>query len=330
MTTSELGHVTFTRGGQDESRHTVHAAAVTPDGRVLASCGDPELLSFPRSSSKPVQALPLALAAPDLPQDELAIACASHSGTPEHLAVVLRLLERSGSSVADLRCGTHPPFDTGAATDLVRRGQAPTPLHHNCSGKHAGMLLTCVRLGWPKDTYTDPAHPLQVQIRQLHADLAGVQLSAVHAGTDGCSVPAFALPLHGAARIFARLAAASGEHAGALGRIFGAMTAHPFLIAGPGRLDTTLMPLVPGLAAKMGAEAFYGLALRDTPHGPLGVAFKVLDGGERARPHMALALLEALGVPTTAALRELAPATHFNWAGREVGTVEVHLPLRWA
>ncbi|WP_407542810.1 asparaginase (plasmid) [Deinococcus radiomollis] len=329
-TTSEAGHVTFTRGGQDESRHTVHAAAVTPEGRLLASCGDPELLSFPRSSSKPVQALPLALAAPDLPQDELALACASHSGTPEHLAVVRRLLERSGSSVADLRCGTHPPFDADAAADLIRRGEVPTPLHHNCSGKHAGMLLACVRLGWSKSGYTDPAHPLQLQIRQLHADLAGVPLSAVHAGTDGCSVPAFALPLRGTARIFARLASGGGEYGEALGRVFGAMTGHPSLIAGPGRLDTTLMPLVPGLAAKMGAEAFYGLALRDTPHGPLGVAFKVLDGGERARPHMALALLEALGVPITAAVRELAPATHFNWAGREVGTVKVHLPLHWA
>ncbi|MGY2894866.1 asparaginase [Deinococcus sp. UYEF24] len=330
MTTSELGHVTFTRGGQDESRHAVHAAVVTPDGELLASCGDPELLSFPRSSSKPVQALPLALALPDLPQDELAVACASHSGTPEHLAVVQRLLERSGSSVADLRCGAHPPFDAGAAAELIRQGQAPTPLHHNCSGKHAGMLLACQALGWPKDGYTDPDHPLQLRIRELHAELAGVPQSAVHAGTDGCSVPAFALPLHGTARIFARLASASGAHAGALARIFGAMTTHPFLIAGPGRLDTTLMPLVPGLAAKMGAEAFYGLALQDTPHGPLGVAFKVLDGGERARPHMALALLEALGVPTADAARELAPATHYNWAGREVGTVQVHLPLRWA
>jgi L-asparaginase II len=330
MTTSEVGHVTFTRGGQAESQHTVHAAVVTPGGDLLASCGDPELLTFPRSSSKPVQALPLALAVPDLPQDELAIACASHAGTPEHLAVVRRLLERSGSTVADLRCGTHPPFDADAAAELIRQGQAPTPLHHNCSGKHAGMLLACQRLGLPKDSYTDPAHPLQVQIRQLHADLAGVHLDAVHAGTDGCSVPAFALPLQGTARMFARLAAASGPHAEALGRIFGAITGHPFLIAGPGRLDTTLMPLVPGLAAKMGAEAFYGLSLRGSPHGPLGVAFKIFDGGERARPHMALALLEALGLPITAALRELAPATLDNWAGREVGTVQVHLPLRWA
>ncbi len=108
------------------------------------------------------------------------------------------------------------------------------------------------------------------------------------------------------------------------------MAARPFLIAGPGRLDTTLMPLVPGLASKMGAEAFFGLALRDSPHGPLGVAFKVLDGGERARPYVTVALLEALGVPVTPDLRALAPLTQHNWAGLPVGEVDVQLPLQWA
>ncbi|GGR38305.1 hypothetical protein GCM10008957_54340 [Deinococcus ruber] len=201
-----------------------------------------------------MQALPLALAVPDLPHDELAIACASHAGTPAHLAVVARLLARSGSTAADLRCGTHPPFDPDAAADLIRHGHAPTPLHHNCSGKHAGMLLACVRLGWPREGYTEPSHPVQRRIRELHAQLAGVPQEAVVAGTDGCSVPAFALPLQATARIFAALASPGGAHAGGLERIFQAMTAHPFLIAGPGRLDTTLMPLVPGLAAKMGPK----------------------------------------------------------------------------
>ncbi|PNY79546.1 asparaginase [Deinococcus koreensis] len=327
MTLPEPGQVTYTRAGLAESRHEVHLAVVDARGDLWAGCGDPDLLSFPRSSSKPVQALPLALAAPELPQDELAIACASHAGTPGHLAVVRRLLERSGSAEGDLRCGSHPPFDPGAAADLIRRGEAPTPLHHNCSGKHAGMLLACALLGWPREGYTQPDHPLQRRIRELHAGLADLPLDAVQMGTDGCSVPAFALPLVGAARLFARLAAPAGPHAAGLERVFQAMRHHPDLIAGPGRLDTTLMPLVPGLATKMGAEAFYGLALRDTPHGPLGVAFKVLDGGERARPHVALAILEALGLPLTAELRALAPATQHNWAGREVGHVQVRLPL---
>ncbi|GAA5512762.1 hypothetical protein Dcar01_01485 [Deinococcus carri] len=327
--TAQDGRVIFTRGGQAESVHAVHLAVVDAAGQRLAHCGDADLVTFPRSSSKPVQALPLALGLPELPGDELAIACASHAGTPEHLAVVERLLARSGSTAEDLRCGTHPPFDPTAAAELIRRNEAPTPLHHNCSGKHAGMLLACVQNGWPREGYTEHAHPLQVRIRELHAELGGVALDDVRRGTDGCSVPALALPLHAAARLFARLAAPAGPLAPALESVFQAMTAHPFLIAGPGRLDTTLMPLVPSLAAKMGAEAFYGMALRNSPRGPLGIAFKVQDGGERARPHVALAVLEALGVPVTAQMRALAPATLHNWAGRDVGTVEVELPLVW-
>lgn len=327
MTMTQAGRVTYTRAGQAESRHEVHVAVVDAHGQLWAHCGDAQLLSFPRSSSKPVQALPLALAAPELPQDELAIACASHAGTPEHLAVVERLLARSGSGVSDLQCGTHPPFDPDAAAELIRHGASATPLHHNCSGKHAAMLLTCVLMDWPREGYTSPAHPLQQRIRSLHAELAGLMVEDVHVGTDGCSVPAFALPLAGSARVFANVAAPRGAAAAGLERIYRAMREHPFLIAGPGRLDTTLIPLLPGLVAKMGAEAFYGLALRNTPVGPLGVAFKVLDGGERARPHVALAVLEALGVPVTDAMRALAPATLHNWAGREVGTVEVNLAL---
>jgi L-asparaginase II len=327
--TAQPGRIIFTRGGLPESVHTVHLAVVAAAGHVVAACGNADLVTFPRSSSKPVQALPLALGAPELPTDELAIACASHAGTPQHLAVVSRLLARSGSTVNDLRCGAHPPFDPAAAADLIRRNEPPTPLHHNCSGKHAGMLLACALNGWPQGGYTAHAHPLQVQIRALHAELGGVSLDDVHAGTDGCSVPAFALPLHAPARLFARLAAPTGELAPALERVFQAMTAHPFLIAGPGRLDTALMPLVPGLAAKVGAEAFYGMALRETPRGPLGVAFKVVDGGERARPHVALAVLEALGVTLTVEMRALAPTVQRNWAGREVGTVAVDLPLSW-
>ncbi|CAM3826981.1 asparaginase [Deinococcus frigens] len=327
---TQAGKVIFTRGEVDESIHAVHLAVVDVGGTVIASCGDPDLVTFPRSSSKPVQALPLALAAPKLPSDELAIACASHAGTPEHLKTVTRLLERSGSAVDDLRCGTHPPFDAAVAAELIRAGEAPTPLHHNCSGKHAGMLLSCVLNGWPRDGYTEHSHPLQRRIRELHAELGGVALEGVEVGTDGCSVPAFALPLHAATRIFAGLAQPAGEYAGALDRIFSAMTAHPFLIAGPGRLDTTLMPLVPGLVTKMGAEAFYGMGLRNSPRGPLGVAFKIVDGGERARAHVALAVLEALGVPLTPELCALAPATLHNWAGREVGGVRVELGLAFA
>jgi L-asparaginase II len=318
----------YTRGEQPESWHDIHVAVVDVDGCLRLACGDPNLPTFPRSSSKPVQALPLASAAPDLPLDELAIACASHSGTAGHVNVVHRLLARSGSDVSDLRCGAHPPLEPAASAELIRRGETPSALHHNCSGKHAGMLLACTRLGFPRTGYTDPEHPLQRRIRALHVELADLPPEAIRAGTDGCSLPAFALPLHGMARVGARFAAPTGGDRAALERVFQAMRAHPWLVAGPERLDTTLMPLVNGMVSKMGAEGFYLMALRDTPLGPLGVALKTADGAERARPYAALAVLEALGVPVTDAMRALAPHTFQNAAGREVGTVETRLTLQ--
>ncbi|WP_245588512.1 asparaginase [Deinococcus pimensis] len=319
------GEVVFWRGGMRESAHRVHVAVVDPSGHLVASAGDADLVTFPRSSSKPVQALPLAEAVPDLSTEELAIACASHAGTDEHLRVVRRLLERAGLGPGALRCGTHPPFDADAALALACRGEAPGALHHNCSGKHAGMLLTCVARGWPVEGYTEPDHPLQQEILMLHAELGGTD--DVIAGRDGCSVVAVATHLHAAGRIFARFAAPSGPHAGTLERVFTAMSGHPFLIAGRGRLDTELMPRVAGAMSKMGAEGFFGLALRETARGPLGVAIKVEDGGERARAHVTLAVLEALGVEVQGELYDLYPRVLTNFAGYEVGEVTVNLPL---
>jgi L-asparaginase II len=320
-----LGQVIYTRGGQPESWHEFHVAIVDTASQLRFFCGDANLISFPRSSSKPIQALPLAMAVPDLPSDELAIACASHAGTQKHVAVVQRLLARSGSDLSDLQSGAHPPFDPEAHAELIRLDQNPTALHHNCSGKHAGMLLACITLGWSRRGYTQPLHPLQVRIRELHAELAGLPLEAVQLGTDGCSLPTFALPLHGMARAAAQLATPNDT---ALERVFQAMRAQPFLVAGVDRLDSSLMPLVPGMASKMGAEGFYLMMLRETPFGPLGVAIKILDGAERARPYTALAVLEALGMPVTAEMRSLAPDVIRNAAGLEVGTVETRLRLQ--
>ena len=166
MTKNAVGQVMYTRGEHPESQHDVHVVVVDAQGRRLAHCGDAELLTFPRSSSKPVQALPLALAAPELPLDELAIACASHAGTPRHLAVVERLLARSGSSAANLRCGTHPPFDPDAAADLIRRGERAHPA--------APQLL--------RQTRWDAAglHLARLAARRLHR--AGPSPAAPHPG----------------------------------------------------------------------------------------------------------------------------------------------------
>ncbi|AFZ68130.1 asparaginase [Deinococcus peraridilitoris] len=319
------GEVIFSRGELPESVHRVHVAVVNAAGQLVASCGDAALVMFPRSSSKPFQAIPLAEAAPDLSSDELAIACASHAGTQRHLSVVERLLRRAGLDESALQCGTHAPFDPDAQAQLVRTGTPPSTLHHNCSGKHAGMLLTCRLRGLDLTSYTAAQHPLQREIAALHAALGAVD--EVRVGRDGCSVPALALPLEAGARLFARLAAPEGPHEAALERVFAAMTLHPELIAGTRRLDTELMPRVPGCASKMGAEGYFGLALRDTPQGPLGVAIKIEDGSERARAHATLAVLNALGVPFSPELADLYPAALHNFAGYPVGEVQTEIHL---
>jgi len=328
--TRAVPRVVFTRGGLDESAHRVHVAVANEDGELVASAGNADVVTFPRSSSKPFQALPLAQAIPDLPADELAVACASHAGTDEHLRVVRKLLDRAGIGVDALQCGVHMPFDAGAAAALVRAGHAPTPLHHNCSGKHAGMLLTCVTRGLDTTEYTSAEHPLQREVRSLHARLGGLPgAESVRVGRDGCSVPAMAVSLRAGASLFARLAAPSGAYAEALERVFQAMRSHPLLVAGVGRLDTELMPRVPGCVSKMGAEGYFGLALRETPRGPLGVAIKVEDGAERARAPVTLAVLRALGVPYDADLDSVYPAVLRNFAGLEVGSVRADVALRF-
>jgi L-asparaginase II len=239
-----------------ESRHVVHVAAVR-DGAVVDSAGDPELVTFLRSAAKPFQALPLALEEPDLPDEELAIACASHDGAPEHLAAVRALLARAGCDEDDLECGP----ERGAR------------VNHNCSGKHAGMLLRTKRHGWPLPGYCDPGHPLQVELRGVIAEALGV--GDLPTAVDGCGVPTFAAPLSAMARAFSRLG--RGELPGAA-LITSVMRARPILIGGETAADTRLMLAFDGAVAKRGAE---GLLCAVLPDGT-GVAAKVEDGANRA------------------------------------------------
>jgi L-asparaginase II len=239
-----------------ESRHVVHVVAVR-DGAVVDSAGDAELVTFLRSSAKPFQALPLALEEPDLPDEELAIACASHDGAPEHLAAVRALLARAGCTEDDLECGP----ERGAR------------VNHNCSGKHAGMLLRVKRHGWPLPGYSALDHPLQQELRGLVAAALGVDDPPT--AVDGCGVPTFAAPLSAMARAFSRLG--SGELPGAE-RITGVMRANPVLIGGETAADTRLMLALHDSIAKRGAE---GLLCALLPDGT-GVAAKVEDGANRA------------------------------------------------
>jgi L-asparaginase II len=308
---------------------------VTPEGRQVAALGDPnaaETATYLRSAAKPFQALPLLLAGGAerfaLSPADLALICASHSGTPAHTERARSLLERGGFGVEDLLCGAHPPYDRATAEALVRQGEEPSPLHNNCSGKHAGMLLACRLLDLPAAGYIDLDHPLQQRIVDCVARLVGLDQRELGIGIDGCSVPAFHLPIAAAARGYAALAdpEAAGlppAVAAAVRQVVAAMTGEPGMVAGPGRFTTHLMEVTGGrVLGKEGAEGFYALAVR----GPvaLGIAVKIADGGERCRDGVVLDLLRQMGSLSGeefAQLEEHYRPTLFNCRGLMVGEV---------
>ncbi|RDI95609.1 asparaginase [Meiothermus sp. QL-1] len=322
------------RGSLLENRHRVSIAIVGPRGALLAYSGNPELVAPLRSTAKPFQALALYLSGAvrrfDLTPAEVALSCASHDGRPEHVALVARYLEKLGLGPEHLVCGAHPPFDPEAREALQRAGKAPGVLHNNCSGKHAGMLATALALGVSPEGYHEAAHPVQQLILQILRELSG-HAHIPHA-VDGCSVPTFALPLAPVARMFALLAApeaAPARYQEGLEGVFSAMRQHPELVAGPHSIDTVLMRRVPGLLAKRGADGYYGLALRESRLGPVGVALKVESGSSEAREPMVVRLLEVLGL--------LSPEVELPWRRPvlrnvrwvPVGHLEARLELNW-
>ena len=264
--------VTVRRGSLVEAVHRVHAVVVE-EGRITESAGDPGLVTLYRSSSKPLQALPLARERDDVTEVELAIACASHRAEPPQLEAARSLLERAPATEADLELGP-------------QEGRGPSLLSHNCSGKHAGFLAVCRARGWPIEGYRLASHPLQQLLLGEIAAAADLDEGEVATAVDGCGVPTFGMSLERMAYTFSRLARLEGG-----GRIVAAMTAHPELIGYErGATDTDLMRLRPGWIAKGGAE---GLICAATPEG-VGIALKVEDGNMRAlRP--ALAALLGLG-----------------------------------
>jgi L-asparaginase II len=316
------------RNGRVESVHLGHAAVVDVSGRILARTGEPGILVFPRSSFKPFQALPLvesgAFDRSGLGPEALALIAGSHSGTDAHAALVRLILEAAGAGESDLGCGTHPPYDEATAAALRARGEEPGPLRHNCSGKHAGMLLFARALGAPLEGYLDPDHPVQRAIVARFAALLGEPEPAGPPAFDGCSAPTPRMPLATLARAFALLAAgrdAAGRPAPALARIRDAMCAHPFQVAGEGRLDTRLMRAVPGLVAKAGAEAVHATGVVENG---TGIAVKVVDGTRRALEPAVLSVLAQAGVIGADALRTLLPEgleRLTNHAGIEVGAI---------
>lgn len=306
------------RNDRVESVHRGSLYVGGPDGAAVMSAGKPAEACFPRSANKPMQAVAmlrsgLAVGHGLTDDADLALACASHSGEPVHVARVRSMLAAGGLSEDDLGCPPQLPIDDVAAHAVLAAGGGPARVLMNCSGKHAAMLRTCQVAGWPTEGYLDPAHPLQLEVRRVVEELSGEPVTET--GVDGCGAPLFAITLIGVARSFrALVTAAPGSPER---QVADAMRAHPLLVAGQARDDTRLMAAVPGLLMKGGAEGVHAAALADGS----AVALKIDDGNTRARMPVMVAALRALGVD----------APEFDrWAtspvlggGRDVGAVRL-------
>jgi L-asparaginase II len=325
--------VEVTRGGRVESEHRGAIAVANATGQLIAQVGDAQLVSYLRSSAKPFQLLPLIESgAADrfgFTDAELAIIAGSHSGEPRHVAAVQSILNKIGLPDSALQCGLHAPFNPDAAKALRAAGSEPTALYNNCSGKHAGMLAQAIDRGLSTADYLDPQHPVQVTIRQRLAELGEISIDEVSVGIDGCSAPCFAMPLHAAALVFAKLADAKS---GSLHRVARVMMAYPEMVAGEGRLDTDLMRAVPQcLVSKGGAEGYHGLGVIRSDGAALGVAIKIGDGdGKRGGHPVVIEVLRQLGVLSDSALVVLQSYRGWkitNHRGLEVGEVRASFNL---
>jgi len=330
--------VELTRGEVIESVHFGALAIADCQGDLLASWGDPEVVTFLRSSAKPFQALPLiesgAADQYGLSLKQIAVICASHSGTDAHVETVASIQDVIGASEEELLCGAHTPIDSETSQRLEKVGLEPTQNRHNCSGKHTGMLALARFMGVPTEEYVRPQHPVQQRILTAFAEMCDLDPKMIPLGVDGCSAPVFAVPLRASAMAFARLAdprTLSESRQAACQRIWSAMTSYPEMVAGEGRFDTCLMRIGHGgILSKGGAEAYLGVGIAPgvlNPDSPgMGVAIKISDGDQvgRACSVVALKVLEHLGALDREQLKQL---TSFgqraltNWRGIHVGEI---------
>lgn len=319
--------VEVTRGAQVESRHRGAVAVFDGDGAAVMTVGDVARPVFPRSAVKAIQALPLvesgAADAFGLTDADLALACASHAGEPAHAARAESMLARAGLDASALECGAHWPTRQEAALELARSGGAAGTLHNNCSGKHSGFLCTCRHLGIDHRGYVARTHRFQEMVRETMEAVTGATHGEADCGTDGCSIPTYAVPLTALATGFARMASGQGlmpQRAAAARRLMRACMAEPFFVSGTERFDTRLMELGAGrIFAKVGAEGVYCAAL---PEKGLGIALKCDDGGVRAAETMVAAVLARLLEGDLAGgVARMARPRLYNWNGIEVGGI---------
>ncbi len=321
--------VVATRGALVESRHVVHAAVVRAGERgdeVVAAAGDPDAVSFWRSCAKPFQVLPLlrdgGFDRARWGDDELALACGSHGGEPEHVALAARMLHDLGLEEGDLACGPQEPLAARGARVLRDAGLRPTRLHNNCSGKHAAMLARAIACNVPAAGYEREEHPVQRGCTHEVARWTGIAEADLVTAVDGCGVVVYGLPLVGMARAYARLARAARAGDDEPSRVLHAMRTRPFLIGGTERFDTVLSEATEGrVVAKIGAEGVHSLALVGED---VGIAVKVADGSTRAQYPAVLRTLQQLGVladPLPPPLAEWLVRSVRNTRGATVGEV---------
>lgn len=305
------------RSGFDESVHFGAVVALGPSGEIEFATGDPSAIVFPRSSNKPMQAVAMVRAGLSLPPDLLALVCASHDGTPMHTDGALRILATAGLDAGALANTASLPLDAASAEAVLRAGGPRTPLLMNCSGKHSGMLATCVHNGWAHDpSYLDVNHPLQVAITDAIDELCAEPHA--HIGVDGCGAPAHAMSLVGLARAFRSIAVGAAGAAG--DEVYAAMTGHPEMVGGERRDVTAFMRHVPGLMAKDGADGVFAAAMPDGR----ALALKIADGGDRARPPVMVAAMQRLGIDTSAVAAVVEEKIMGH--GRQVGSVRAIAP----
>lgn len=307
------------RGEFVESTHYGSIAVSDTQGHLVAWYGDADTITYLRSSAKPFQAIPLieedGQSTFGLSLREIALICASHSSTDEHVATVCAIQHKTGVDETELLCGVHPVNDKKTAENMRERGEKPTPNRNKCSGKHTGMLTYAHMRGWSTHDYLDPEHPVQQRILESFAEMSAVPRNEIIVGIDGCSAPNFAVPLRNAALAFAQLCDPSQlpeKRAKACRTITTAMTQNPTMVAGNGKFDTRLMEVAGSrIISKGGAEGYQAMGLFPNALGPgsqaLGIAFKVSDGDllGRARPAVALEILKQLGALTPTELGEL-------------------------
>ena len=324
------------RGERIESRHRAAVAIADANGAAVLTVGGVTVPVFPRSAVKALQALPLVESgAADrygFGDEELALACSSHSGEEPHVAVVSGMLTTAGLDASALACGAHWPMNQAAAFALARTGSAPSALHNNCSGKHAGFLCVACARGIDSEGYWRPDHPVQQTVRAVLEDLTGADLSPHSRAIDGCSVPTWAIPLDNLAHAFAKFGSGYGltrERAAATQRLRTACAKKPWHVAGTGRFCTEIMRLFSArVFVKTGAEGVYCGAL---PEQGLGIAIKCDDGGGRAAEAIMAAVIARflpLSPAERAALANFERPTLRNWNGFEVGAARVTEALR--